>query len=106
MIFPQLGASGCSANPLDDSGGSEEQDEQSRPARHLLVLVRHDIRQLRKHFDRHREGMQQRLSHPRGHTGRKEGLHRVRIQLAAEGIVVRDQLGKSRDTHSAVRRYR
>ena len=58
------------------------------------MLVRHDLRQLRQHFVRHRERMQQRLSGSRGHTRRNERRHRVCIQLAAEGIVVRDPLGK------------
>ena len=40
----QLCSWGLGAQPLGDSACPEEQDEQSRPLRHVLMLVRHDLR--------------------------------------------------------------
>jgi hypothetical protein len=95
MTFPSASASGCSAKLLDGSAGSEEKQEESLLPRHLLMLVRHDIGQLRQHVVPHHERMQKRLSSPCGHPRRNERRHRVLLQLAAEDIVVRDPLGKS-----------
>jgi hypothetical protein len=94
-LFLQLSAGDCSANPFDDSAGSEEQDEHSRPGWRLFMLVRHDLRQPRQHFVLYRERMQQRLGRLRGHTRCNERRHRVRFQFAAEDIVVRYPLGEN-----------
>jgi hypothetical protein len=53
-----LSATGWRTNRLNDRGASEENDEQSRLERRLLVLMRHNLRQLRKHVDWHRERLQ------------------------------------------------
>lgn len=58
------------------------------------MLVRHDLWQLRKHFVRRTEREQERLSRSLRHR-RNKRRGRIRIELAAKGLVVRQPLGKS-----------
>lgn len=57
-VLSQLSAAGFRANLLGDRSAPEEKDQQVRLERRLLMLVRHNLRQLRKHFVGNRERLQ------------------------------------------------